>query len=286
MSYNFKQRLKISSFAVPLLLITLYLSSFTVFMPLFTLVITAIIATALWEYYQIAEAKGLQPLTALGIASSCAYIIALFLKSQFAFAADLTYIVIGISLVLAFGYSLRRGNSPLITLAITIFGLVYLTIPLGYLISINFFFPPDAVQDGRWWLLYLLTTIKMTDIGGFIVGKLFGKTQLAPLISPRKTWEGAFGGFAAGIATSICFLALVNSLFVQSPISLTWRQGLWLGLALSILAQFGDLAESLLKRDAGVKDSSYIPGLGGVLDIVDSLVFAVPFLYLYMVITN
>ncbi len=282
MSSNLKERLKVSSLIIPLLLITIYLSTFPLFMPFFLLVVMAILSMALWEYYQICETKGLQPLTALGIGSSCLYALALFLKSLFPFAIILPYIVLGLFLALAFGYVLFKGTTPLITLAITIFGTVYLTLPLSYIIPINFFSATDPLQDGRWWLLYLLTTAKMTDTGAFAVGKIWGKTPLAPIISPKKTWEGALGGLLAGVATSVAFYALVNPLFAQAPMKMTFFQSIWLGASLSILAQFGDLAESLLKRDAGVKDSSHIPGLGGVLDIVDSLVFAVPFLYLFI----
>jgi phosphatidate cytidylyltransferase len=283
LSSNLKQRLKISSFAVPLLILIIYLSAYPLFMPLFLVIVAATISAALWEYYQIAEAKGVHPLTILGIGTTFAYILAIFLANLFPFAATFPYIVLGAFLALAFGYALLKGNSPLVTLAITSFGIIYITIPLSYILPITFFSATDALQDGRWWLLYLLLTAKLTDTGAFVVGKLLGKTPLAPLTSPRKTWEGALGGLAAGVATSVLFYFLVNHFFAHPPMKLSLIQSLWLGSAISLLAQFGDLAESLLKRDAGVKDSSYLPGLGGILDIVDSLIFALPFLYFFMV---
>lgn len=282
MSKNLKQRLKVSSLAIPLLLITIYLSIYPFFMPFFVLATAGIIVAALWEYYHIAETKGLQPLTGLGLCISCAYTVALFFSTQFASALIYPYIILGISLALIFGYALLKETSALITLAITKFGIIYLTVPLSFIVAINFFYPPGATQDGRWWLLYLLTTSKMTDTGAFAIGKTFGKTLLAPVISPRKTWEGAFGGLLAGIGTSLCFYILMHTFSSNPPIAMTLFQSIWLGALLSIAAQFGDLAESLLKRDAGVKDSYHLPGLGGILDIVDSLVFTTPLLYLFM----
>lgn len=282
MSKNLKQRLKVSSLAVPILLIAIYLSQYHFFTPFFVLATAGFIVGALWEYYHITETKGLQPLTGLGLCISCAYTVALFFTTQYPSALIFPYIVLGISLALIFGYALLREISPLITLAITKFGIIYLTVPLSFMIAINFFYPPDATQDGRWWLLYLLTTSKMTDTGAFAVGKTFGKTLLAPVISPRKTWEGAFGGLLAGIGTSLCFYIFMHAFSSNPPIAMTFFQSIWLGAVLSVAAQFGDLAESLLKRDAGVKDSYNLPGLGGILDIVDSLVFTTPLLYLFM----
>lgn len=286
MSSNLKQRLKISSLAIPLLFITLYLSIYPVFMTFFVVAVTGIIAAAVWEFYHLAEEKGLHPMTLLGLSCTVAYAISTFLQNQFPMAKLLPFIVMGISLGLIFLSAFIKGSSPIVTLSVTTFGLIYLAVPLSLFISINFFFPLADIQDGRWWLLYLLFTTKMTDTGAFAIGKLYGKTPLAPFISPRKTWEGALGGLIIGTLTSIFFMLLVQAFSSKPPIALTFIQSIWLGFGLSIVAQFGDLAESLIKRDAGVKDSFHLPGLGGVLDIVDSLVFATPLLYLVMYLNN
>src|SRR5262249_52359659 len=93
--------------------------------------------------------------------------------------------------------------------------------------------------------------------------------------SPKKTWEGAISGFVAALGTSVLLRQLL-------PLDLALWQALFLGCCISILAQFGDLAESLLKRDMNLKDSNQVPGIGGVLDILDSLVFTSPFIYLFL----
>ena len=121
----------------------------------------------------------------------------------------------------------------------------------------------------------------MTDTGGFFIGKKFGKEKLAPYISPKKTWEGALGGFVAAIFSSIA-VVFFASIFDPEAFGLTLWQSIWLGAGIGICAQIGDLSESLLKRDGGIKDSNQVPGLGGMLDIVDSLVFSAPLVYIFL----
>jgi phosphatidate cytidylyltransferase len=143
-------------------------------------------------------------------------------------------------------------------------------------------FPFGSIQDGRWWLIYVLAVTKMTDIGAYFCGKLFGKTKLAAYISPKKTIEGSLGGLIIGIVTSYVFSEGMHGWLTPLPMILTVSQSIWLGGITSFLAQFGDLSESLLKRDMGVKDSNQLPGVGGMLDMMDSLVFTAPFIYIYL----
>ena len=164
-------------------------------------------------------------------------------------------------------------------LAITLFGIIYLTLPISCALRINYFFPEQAAQDGRLWLAYVLLVTKMTDIGAYFCGKTLGKNKLAPSISPKKTIEGALGGLGAALITSLIFTLLASTLTI---FPMSFLQSIWIGIAMSVLAQLGDLSESLLKRDAGVKDSSHLPGLGGMLDIVDSLIFTLPLMYLLL----
>jgi phosphatidate cytidylyltransferase len=208
------------------------------------------------------------------------YIFVLFFFSGRDLANVFPLLAILFGLTAVFTPYFMSKEKPLLNSATTLFGIFYITIPLGCILTLLYFFPPGAFQDGRWWLVYLLAVTFSTNSSALFVGKTFGKTKLAPAISPNKTWEGAIGGFLAAIAVSVLF-----SLFARNgliPISLTFAESIFLGTGTSLFAQFGDLAESLLKRDADVKDSSNIPGLGGILDVVDSLVFTAPFIYLYI----
>ena len=136
-----------------------------------------------------------------------------------------------------------------------------------------------GLDDGRLWIAYLISVTKMTDIGGYFFGNLWGKEKLAPCLSPQKTWIGAIFGFISAIIASLVFFAV--SVFVPS-FDLTLKASIFLGMLVGIASQLGDLAESLLKRDAKAKDSNSIPGIGGVLDLIDSLLFTTPVVYLFL----
>lgn len=133
--------------------------------------------------------------------------------------------------------------------------------------------PRLVLQPGLLWTLTAILTTWATDTAAFLTGRSWGRTLLTPLLSPKKTREGAIGGILAGVATTVACV-LVFGL----PMNIV--QAILAGLALSIVAQIGDLAESLLKRQTGVKDTSnMIPGHGGVLDRIDSLLFTLPTTY-------
>lgn len=136
-------------------------------------------------------------------------------------------------------------------------------------------------QDGRMLLLFGILVIKFTDIGAYFTGCAIGKHKLIPKISPAKTWEGVIGGVAVAVAMSLLFLLLVG--FEISGIRFRLWDGIVLGILLSVAGILGDLVESMLKRSADMKDSgSWIRGMGGLLDVLDSLLFAFPLLYLYV----
>lgn len=279
---NLQQRLVVGSVSTACMLFAIYLSHTPAFSSIFVLLIAAIISLALWEYYHIAQLKQLQPLSKIGLIGTVAFTCSTFLSTQFEQAQLLPHIVFGLTLASGYLYYFIKGTDPLVNLAVTLFGFVYLTIPLSFLILINYFSANPTVVDGRWCLFYLLTVTKMTDTGGYFIGKRFGRTKLSPGISPKKTWEGAIGGLCTSILASVILYAIFNHFFQHSPFDITLWQSIWLGALISVTAQFGDLAESLLKRDTGVKDSSHLPGLGGVLDIVDSVIFTAPLMYLFL----
>lgn len=276
----FKQRLLVGSITTVLAMLLILLAPIPAFKPVFTAVIAASIGIATWEFYKIAFIKELHPAQTLGIAFGVLYAIAVAISTQYTSAymlPDLTLLIAFISCSL---YYFVKSYSVFINLSVTLMGLLYLAIPISCMIRIIYFFDESGAQDGRWWLLYMITVSKMTDTGGFFIGKRFGKEPLAPYISPKKTWEGAVGGLLLAILISIAITLLAE--LVGSSFSLTLWQSVWLGAILSLLAQCGDLVESLLKRDGGIKDSNQLPGLGGMLDMVDSLVFTAPCIYIFL----
>ena len=279
---HFKQRLLVGGIATVILFICIWLSPYPYFRPFFTLILSFIIGGAVFEYYKIAKAKGFLPLDTIGIICSVAYVFAVFLSTQSKAMQFLPEIILVLSGLFIFTNYFVQGPSPFANSAITFFAIAYLAIPLACLLNITYFFSSESTQDGRWWLVFLIMVTKMTDTGAFFTGKLFGKHKLAPYISPGKTWEGAIGGFITALLTGLILFYLVNFMYEVPPINLSLFLSIWLSGVLSVIAQFGDLAESLLKRDGGVKDSNQLPGLGGMLDVVDSLVFTAPLMYIYL----
>ena len=193
-SQNFKQRLLFSLLFSFFLIGAVYFSSHPIFQPFFVLITAGIISMALWEFYSLTKAHGYGPLTVLGLSCTFAYIFALYLNFLKPMHNALPEAVLGLSLVLSFLYFFIKGSSPLVNLAITFFGIFYLTIPLGCLLSINFFFSFDGIHDGRWWLCYVLVVTKMTDIGAYFSGKLFGKNKLAAYIVRIRPMKGLLEG--------------------------------------------------------------------------------------------
>ena len=180
------------------------------------------------------------------------------------------------TIVIIFLRQLLRQNTfeALSGLATTLFGLAY----IGGLFSYFFYIRTFHAEQGAWLVLFLILVTKAGDMGAYVIGQIFGRHTLMPRISPRKTVEGFIGAMlVAGVVASAAN-AMVPRLH-HSPYS-----GFALGLFLGICGQLGDLAESLLKRDCQVKDSgTLLPGIGGVLDVMDSLLFTAPIFYGYLI---
>lgn len=275
---HFKERFLFSCIAIVLVALVIYFSYHPYFRPLFVVINAAFICMAVIEYYKLAQHKGFFPQIWLGAGCSTAYVIATYMSLRNPdYVAVLPGLILLGTFILFFSSYFYKNHDPLGNLAISVFGIIYLTIPLTFGIEINYFSGNEGIGDGRLWLAYILIVTKITDIGAYFMGSIMGRTKLAPLISPKKTIEGAIGGLIAALAASVIF----HYFFINYH-SLSLWQSIWLGLIISVLSQFGDLSESILKRDAGVKDSNRVPGLGGMLDTVDSLVFTLPLMYLLL----
>jgi len=180
------------------------------------------------------------------------------------------------TIVIIFLRQFTRQNTfeALSGLATTLFGLAYISGLLSYLFYIRAF----KDQEGAWLILFLILVTKLGDVGAFAIGNLVGHHTLVARISPRKTVEGFIGAVLVSGVTA----ALAHPLVARLHGSLL--RGLSLGLFLGLCGQLGDLAESLIKRDCQVKDSGrLLPGLGGVLDVLDSLLFTAPLFYAYLI---
>jgi phosphatidate cytidylyltransferase len=132
-------------------------------------------------------------------------------------------------------------------------------------------------DDGQWWVLAFVTTVALIDSAGYLFGRIFGKNKLAPGVSPKKTWEGLAASIVIGTISAVSFTVFV--------LGGAWWVGIILAAALILAAVFGDLAESLIKRDLGIKDmSTWLPGHGGMMDRLDSMLPSSLMTYLVMVV--
>lgn len=239
----------------------------------FVATIIIVITIASWELLQLTIKVGANPLTTITLSSIILYLLAVFGATQIkplSFLPDLTLLA---TLFSVFVYHFYSHIHPINTIANSLLPIAFLAIPLGTIIQIVYFFPPHSSQDGRLWVLFLLVVVKVNDVTAYFIGKSVGKHPLTRYISPKKTWEGAAAG--------LIFATLVGAAF-SSFLSIPMFEAVLLSAILALAAQFGDLSESLLKRDAGTKDSNTLPGFGGILDIVDALVFSSPLMYIFL----
>ena len=230
------------------------------------------------EVYDLARRQGIEPLAGLGYLAAILipslWVTFWFLEVPHAAAVvgiGLTFWVLAL-LVAAMSRGPQRR--PLTAVSVTCFGALYASLPLTFLLVIRH--PPLRGHTSTSLVALVLFPLVLTwicDTFAYMVGSKIGGAKMAPILSPNKTWSGAVGGGVAAIVTA----ALLGQVLNRMGWMITLSQLLILGAAIGVLAQVGDVAESLLKREAGVKDSSsLIPGHGGVLDRLDSLYFVIP----------
>ena len=174
-----------------------------------------------------------------------------------------------------------RGEQPLQAMAYTLFGLLYILWLFNFMTKIVYLMPRSSTGavTGQFYCLYLIAITKFSDMGAYLTGMAIGRHPLIPHISPKKTWEGFFGALAFSLLASIGLYKLMPGHLSV----LTSTHAVILGLLLGFAAVIGDLAESIIKRSTGAKDSgNFLPGIGGALDLIDSLLFTAPLLFFYL----
>lgn len=232
------------------------------------LVVTLFIITGLYEYFTMLEKKGINIYKYFGIGMGT--IIPLSIMSRFEPTKgwELLFIILALLFLVVMQFKRRDNHGVIVDIATTLFGIVYVSWFFSFLIKIRY------LPGGLGYLAGLLLITKLGDIGAYLVGSRWGKKPLIPHISPKKTIEGALGGLVFNILG-----AFIGKLFLPFDY---WQLFL-MALCFGVLGQLGDLSESLLKRDCKIKDSgNMFPGMGGVLDQIDSLLFTAPVFYFYL----
>jgi phosphatidate cytidylyltransferase len=253
----------------------------------FLVLTTGLGLLGLWEYYMMLEAKGLPKFRWIGM--GCGALLLLggfywFRRVGPAQSYDFEVSTLLLFMLVVFARQMfrkTRDPSPLETMAYTVFGLLYVPWLFSFVIKIVYLLPRDATGHvtGHWYVLFLLVVTKFSDMGAYLTGSVIGRHPLIPHISPKKTWEGFFGALAFSTAGSHALRwILPDQLGAMSLLDVTV-----LGLGLGFAAIIGDLAESIVKRTCDVKDSGrFLPGIGGALDLIDSILFTAPLLFFYL----
>jgi len=234
-----------------------------------------------WEFYRLLDAAQIPHFKFVGTLGGIALILTTWvgLANSGGMNGDGAHLVLFAVTLCVFVRQFPQKNNPrpLQTIAATLLGVMYVPYLLNFFTKLLMSW---GAGDGRWLVLYLIVVVKSSDIGAYFVGCSLGRHKLIPRISPAKSWEGTLGGIAVGTGASHLFSIISHGNL--GVVHLPWTDAILLGVLLSVLGVFGDLTESLLKRAAGVKDSGrIILGMGGLLDLLDSLLFAAPALYFY-----
>lgn len=249
---------------------------------LLVLFVAALAGIGVWEYAQFTKAKRLKPVVKAMVIVAVCEVFAFFSAHKLIVFSQLPAIVLVVGALIFFLLHFKDVNNSVQHVAVEFFGVCYVAVPLSFMLAILYPVSSTGMAwDGRWWLVYLIVVTKITDVAAYFIGRLFGKRKLAPLLSPKKTVEGAI----AGLLFAVIFSALMSFIGerIGSPLfHLPMIPALILGFCIGVVGEVGDLAESLFKRDASIKDSNDLPGLGGILDMVDSLLFTAPVVYFYL----
>lgn len=244
--------------ASSILLIAILVPTIFIFpRPLVSFVIALAVGMGLWEFYALAEKKGFRPFKIYGIA------MGIILSAGEYYRYDTNIILALILVVVLIKHAVRKdGLSVIANSAVTMLGILYVSFLFTFIIKLRY------LPNGQWLVFSLFIITKSSDISAYIVGTKWGRHKLIPRISAKKSIEGAVSGVIGAVLAGLLL-----------------RIDIILAVLLSAAGQAGDLIESLMKRDAKIKDSGKIlPGMGGVLDVIDSLLFAGPVMYMYLVL--
>lgn len=228
-----------------------------------------IILIALYEFFYMVEKKGVKLFKPLGLLVGVLIPATIYFKFSPGEGFQFLFIIIALLLLFLLELGKKDAHHSVLSISATIFGVIYISWCFSFILRIR------QMPEGIMLTAFLILVTKSSDLGAYVFGRKFGKTPLVKRISPKKSWEGAFGGFFTSVVVGI-----ILSFFIHS---IGFLEKFFLIIILAPLGQLGDIFESLIKRDCRVKDSGkLLPGMGGILDVIDSLIFTAPTFYLYL----
>jgi phosphatidate cytidylyltransferase len=283
---NLALRLLTASFLIPSVTWVIWQGGLFV---LATVIVISLIA--LNEFYQLIEQKGAEPLRAQGMAAAAALPIVMYFGAESLATVLMTAVLLGMMFA---QLTKNRIGEALASISGTFFGVFYVGWLLAHVVVLRNFTQvvtarwPDAgagmhPETGGFYLFFVIAVVIAGDAGAYFAGRAYGKRKLAPRISPAKTVEGALGALAAGTLLGLALKAGFDSFAPEVSRPLSYFATVPIAFAMTLVGMIGDLIESLLKRDAEVKDTgTLLPGTGGVLDRIDSNLIAIPVMYYTM----
>jgi phosphatidate cytidylyltransferase len=238
-------------------------------------VICFLTAGGLYEFFYMVKKKDIPIYSYTGILIGLLIPISIFTRFELTKNWELLFIVIASLLILFMQFAREDNKNAILGLSTTLFGVLYVSWFFSFLVKIRLLLPG---VEGIKLLGFILLVTKSGDMGALLIGTRLGKNPLLPKVSPNKSVEGTIGGILVSAVIAVIFRS-----FLPPEINFPVWQIALMGMFFGSLGQLGDLSESLIKRDCGVKDSGkLLPGLGGVLDMIDSLLFSAPAFYLYI----
>ena len=282
-------RLVTAAVALPILIASIVVPPLKL---LFVAIAVAAMVVALYEFWFLSKRVGAKPDVVVGYAAAAAVFATFLLDPELRFTPPLLLFVIPALVIAALAAEMLRGapfDKMILSVGSTVLGVLYVVLLGGFLVAVRAGFQQTAAPDGVYWfpaqyidrtlsthlLGFFFLILMGSDTGAYYAGRAFGKHKLAPKVSPGKTWEGAAGGMLA----SLLVAALAHFWFFPE---LSLSAALPLAAVMNVLGVVGDLSESALKRGANAKDAAQIlPGHGGFLDRLDSLLFNAPLLYYF-----
>lgn len=234
----------------------------------FAVVVLFFIIVALYEFFTMMEKKGLSIYKYFGIAVGAVIPLSIIFRFEMTKKWELFFIVLLLLFLITMQLKRRQSSGVVADISATLFGILYISWFMSFLIKIR------CMPQGAGLLSAVLLITKLGDIGAYFIGVRFGKRPLLPRISPKKTVEGSLAGLA---------FSVIGAIISKPFLHFNYLHLIVMGILFGALGQVGDLSESLIKRDCQVKDSGHLlPGMGGILDEIDSLLFTAPVFYFYM----
>ncbi|MBP9855494.1 MAG: phosphatidate cytidylyltransferase [Candidatus Omnitrophica bacterium] len=248
---------------------------------IFLIVLLTLTIAGLYEFFYLIKKKGIPIYSYTGIAIGTIIPLLAFFQIEPTRKWDVFFIVIALLTIFILQLSRNDNHNAIVGISTTLFGVLYVSWFFSFLVKIRYLMP-EVPLAGVKLLGFLLLVTKCGDMGALLIGKKFGKKLLVPKISPNKTVEGALGSTLFSVLA-----AVLGSSLIPQELNFSILHIAAMGAVFGGLGQLGDMSESMLKRDCGVKDSGkMLPALGGALDAIDSLLFSAPVFYFYLIALN